>query len=156
MKKQFIISLMLLSGTALQAQVNQGSVFSFTYDTSGNQNLRKIAEPERNLASEALETKAPIANELLELPREALENAFSVSPNPTSGEVTLQWKPEMTAYIADIELVSLVTSERAALTKPKGNSMGASLFGKPSGLYLVIFHLNNEKVKAVQKKIIKM
>lgn len=152
MKKQLISLLILVWGAHVSAQVASGDKLEFTYDTAGNQTLRDVPAPAK-ASDEVFET---VQNNLINLEKESIANAFIVAPNPTSGEVTLQWNPELSEQITSIELVSLVTSQRSAISFRRNNSVSVDLSEKAAGLYLVIFHLNNETVLTIQKKIIKL
>jgi len=154
MKKQIIVSMMLLSGAYSYAQLTSGSKLKFTYDTSGNQSLRNESSARANeTLAEVVET--PL-EELTISEKEIIENAFTVSPNPTTGIATLQWDPAFSEQIINIELVSLVTSQRFPVSDTKSNAVTIDLTGKVSGLYLVVFHLNNKALENVQKKLIKL
>ncbi len=155
MKKSLTFLAVLMCYGYTQAQLTDGSKLKFTYDTSGNQMLRDVSTASR--ANESL-TEEPeiLLDEFTISEKESIENAFTVSPNPTAGRVTLQWKAEFSEQITSIELVSLITSERSPIAYSRGNSASIDITGKVTGLYLVVFHLNNTAVASVQKKLIKL
>jgi len=141
---------LLITGFAGYSQ----TVLNFNYDVSGNQTLRHEGTNNREsvVADSIIDSKIP----LIELSIEEIENQFSVSPNPTSGQVVLRWEPEFNEQIISIELVSLISSETTEIPQNKGNTITLDLSGKITGLYLVNFYLKNTTVPRVQKKIIKL
>ncbi len=139
-----------------QAQVSTGSKIEFTYDVSGNQEQRGVpggSNPKKPLAKDSTQVDPHTE---LEVYTKAIENKFVVSPNPTNGEVVLQWEPDMATKILNIELVSLMSSATTDISRNQSNSVQIDLSREIPGLYLVIFYLKDEKVASVQKKIIKM
>ncbi|WP_103072395.1 hypothetical protein [Aquimarina sediminis] len=157
MKKTIILLVAFTCFSFAHAQVTTGTKLQFTYDVSGNQQLRDVATTSATTATEAIDsTQVLTTNELTFDNKEVIANKFRVSPNPTTGEVILQWEPEFSDQITAIELVSLVTSKKTKIERAGNNSVQVNLFDQPSGLYLVIFYLNTPEVSSIQKKIIKL
>ncbi len=149
MKKTFFYLIAFLLSYTGQAQ----TVLEYTYDQAGNQTVRK-QKTSINTPIEVFQTETD--SKIIEsLPEEKINNKFKVSPNPTSGFAELSWDPDISESITKIELVSLVSSERTNVSFSRKNTVGINLSRKVTGLYVVLFHLNNEKVPVVQKKIVK-
>lgn len=128
------------------------TVLDFSFDASGNQTLRKgSSESFRTTTVVSDSIVSPFSESLIE----TIENKFTVSPNPTSGVATLSWEAEFTEQIMNIEIISLLTSEKTSISRIKGNSVNIDLSGKITGVYVATFYLNNDIVQTVQKKIIK-
>ncbi|WP_378181974.1 hypothetical protein [Aquimarina sp. SS2-1] len=152
MKQSLFYVFILLSGFVGYSQ----TVLDFSYDPSGNQMLRKESTASRSINTFTSDSIPSIEEPLKEITAETIENQFSVSPNPTAGAATLRWDPMFSEQITDIELISLMTSEKTPIKRTRGNSLSIDLSGKVTGLYVVTFYLNNETVKKVHKKIIKL
>ncbi len=149
MKKTLFYLIAFLLGFIGQAQ----TVLEYTYDQAGNQTVRK-QKTSTDTPIEVFQTETD--SKLLEsLSEEKINNKFKVSPNPTSGFAELSWDPDISESITKIELVSLVSSERTNVSFSRKNTVGINLSRKATGLYVVLFHLDNEKVPVVQKKIVK-
>ncbi len=150
-----LIVFLSLSG---YAQKEENIRVGFVYDQAGNQVVRFIKRPKpggkKTLESQAKEVEAaPLFS--FDDPV-SIENQFEVSPNPTSGNATLSWQPEIATYIDRIELVSMVSSERKDIAFTEAHQVHINISGKTTGLYLVIFHLANAQVPTVQKKLVKL
>ncbi|WP_159092108.1 hypothetical protein [Aquimarina sp. Aq107] len=152
MKRKLFFMLILLLGFVSHSQ----TVLDFTYDPSGNQMLRKEGTASRSVQTAVSDSISYNKDPLNELTAEVIENHFTVSPNPTTGAATLRWDPMFSEQIINIELISLITSEKTPIKRTRGNSLSIDLSGKVTGLYVVTFYLNNETVNKVQKKIIKL
>lgn len=150
MKKITFYTLLFITGSFASYSQN---ILTFTYDNAGNQTNYRFSANKASEASE--ENNKPLFEETIS-EKENLENQFSVSPNPTSSEVILSWQANVQEQITRIELVSMINSTSIAVGFGNKNSVGVNLSGKPTGLYIVIFHLNNPEVKSIQKKIIKL
>ncbi|UZO81357.1 T9SS type A sorting domain-containing protein [Aquimarina sp. ERC-38] len=150
-KKQFILTILGISLSAFTYGQGGIQIFAFKYDEAGNEiNFQIPIPPSFGVASkDELESIEKLTKENL------LDDQFSVSPNPTSGEVTLQWNPDLHRDITAIRLVSLVNSESQAINFNTASSVSIDLSGKATGLYLVIFHLKGGSTPFVQKKVIK-
>ncbi|WP_299243001.1 hypothetical protein [uncultured Aquimarina sp.] len=153
MKKTLFYLFILSIGFMGQSQ----TVLSFTYDTSGNQSLRKedvaISRANAVPASDSIPNPEDLMSAFTP---ETIENQFTVSPNPTVGSATLRWDPMFTEQITSIELTSLITGENTPIVQTRGNYISIDLSGKVTGLYVVTFYLKNEVTDKVQKKIIKL
>lgn len=133
------------------------NTLTFTHDNAGNQMLRDFKNTDRTAATAQQQKEATtFEDELTNMSQEEIENFFEISPNPTSGRAVLSWKPEIAEQITNIELVSLVTSERKEIAISNKNTVQIDLTGKVTGLYIVIFHLKNTEIAEVQKKLLKM
>ena len=143
------VGFLFLAGiSTVQSQDN----LNFSYDQAGNQIGYQFALSTNKSTEEEEET----IEEKAVSEKQQLENQFSVAPNPTNGEVVLQWKPEIAERITTIQVVSLLNSERQPVSKTTGNSVSLDLSTKPPGLYLVIFYLDHPEITSIQKKLIKM
>ncbi len=132
----------LLGSASICAQ----TVIEFSYDPAGNQTLRDKKED-------------PLGGgdgpPIIDSPSDIAERIFAF-PNPTASKVTLSWDAGITKQITKIELISMMTSQTQPVSWRFTNSVSIELYSKPSGLYLVVFHLNNQQIQKVQKKIIRM
>ncbi len=150
MKKTFLYVLMLFIGFKMYSQ----TVLEYTYDEAGNQTFRK----EKTSSSGDHSIIRPIDTDDKKpdkITPQEINNKFIISPNPTSGLVELKWNSNLSESITKIELISIQSSERIDIPLTKNNLIGIDLSNKPAGLYIIFFHLNNETVSSVQKKIIK-
>ena len=153
MKKQLVYAVLMISFSGMIHAQSIPVSLEFSYDAAGNQIKwqRETGDKEIDTVREVDTIPASIID--LE---ESIENRFHVTPNPTTGEVVLQWKAGVAEQITTIELVSLISSEKLKVTRGAGTTTSIDLTGKAPGVYLIIFYLNNPETPTVQKKIIKI
>lgn len=143
---------MILCSSFAQAQITTDTKLEFTYDASGNQILRDIHKESSNPEADPIFVgeEQPINDISI-----SIEEKFSVFPNPTAGKVTLSWYADVAKQVTKIELISMVTSQSQTIIRDTLTSVVVDLTLKPSGLYLIVFHLRNPQTPKIQKKIVK-
>lgn len=148
MNKQLLFGIgSVLLSLSLYSQENH---LIFYYDEAGNETDYIIPVIKSNDdQSEELRAEEELSIE------ELLSNQFTVSPNPTRGEVILQWLPGLQEEILNIQLISIINSETINIELTDSHSVAVDLSNKPAGLYILIFYLKNKDVPTIQKKIIK-
>ncbi len=137
----------------LGSQNNGGTVnrLVFVFDTAGNQTIRKIPSQtttlKARLPQEPLDPEAPL------LPEEdsLLANNVIIYPNPTAGDLAMEWSQEFNGQIKDIVVTDM--GNKVIKVSHDQGAAKVDLTNYPSGIYLVSFKLTDGST--VIKKIIK-
>ena len=131
----------------------------FIYDTAGNQEIRRAPNNTSGVPSsieeEATEDIVAQTNEE-ETPEDKsalFEESIVIYPNPTSGNLNMQWNADYNHLIKKI-IVSDLGSRQIPITYENGSREAwVDLTRNPTGIYLVNFLLTDGR--SIQKKIIK-
>ncbi len=150
MKKSFLFVVAMSCFHYMQAQNPTETKLKFTYDASGNQTLRDLASADGG-GGDGLPDEPPVVDT-----PEPISHLIYVSPNPTDGKVNIRWDLRHIGRVTRIELISMINSQREEVTIGPGNSASIDLSLKPSGLYVVSFHISSKTNRVVQKKIIRL
>lgn len=130
----------------------------FIYDSAGNQKIRR--SPNNTSGTPTLKAKLPedivkAEDEELASTDESIlfEDSIVIFPNPTSGNLNMQWDTEYNSYIQQI-IVSDMGGRRIPINhRQESKEASVDLTRYPTGVYLVNFLLTDGR--NIQKKIIK-
>ncbi len=130
----------------------------FIYDSAGNQKIRRA--PNNSSGTPSLRAELPdqivtnttddeeIVDEI-----NLFEETIVIFPNPTSGDLNMQWNSDYNFLIQEI-IVSDMSGRRVPINHSNGSQeVQVDLTRYPTGVYLVNFLLKDGR--SVQKKIIK-
>lgn len=128
----------------------------FVFDEAGNQTWRNPDAVENESTVASLKTEI-----LLETPpelspediTEAFVNSIVIYPNPTSGNLTMEWDAQFNDLITEVKVVDMSSRSIGVNHQENSNEARVDLTRYPTGVYFVNFYLRNDKI--AQKKIIK-
>ncbi len=126
----------------------------FLFDTAGNQIVRRPPE-------QATALKAKLPPELIaytggedeQEPENPFERSISIYPNPTKGDLSVQWDGEHTDMLQKITVTDITGRAIPVRYDAENHQAMVDLRSYPTGLYLVTFHLSGDDT--VTKKILK-
>ncbi len=127
----------------------------FLFDTAGNQIVRRPPS-----GTTALKAKLP--PELIgysggeneeEEPENPFERSISIFPNPTKGDLAVQWDGEHADLLQKITVTDIAGRSVPVRHDTENRQATVDLRSYPTGLYLVTFHLTGDDT--VTKKILK-
>lgn len=126
----------------------------FTYDAAGNQIERKFETTSAKQIKEIVEEEV-IAEELQEEDIiEQIANAITIYPNPTKGNLRLEWEANYSDSIKEITVTDSGALQTFQVPLEKGqNYVDVNLTNYASGMYIIHFVLDDTQI--VVKKIIK-
>ena len=130
----------------------------FSYDASGNQVSRRLCidgdcSDATNVVADVQETELFSMNSQLTF-EERFSNAVTIYPNPTQGQVLLEWLPEYTNSIQKIFITdSSGFNSFFADIDTDTHSARFDLTHYLEGVYIIKFYLDNAQL--VTKKLIK-
>lgn len=127
-----------------------------TYDTSGNQVTREYCDGcNSRTTSQAKQIDSlTVASKDPDQEIEELLDEITVLPNPTLGNVTLNWEADFAARIDQIKIVGYHTPFQKQIPyQDKQQAVSIDLSREPSSIYVVQFWMTDGTL--ITKKIIK-
>lgn len=165
MKKTIFFSLLLLSYFSLNAQrgiegIEKRPVIYLFYDDAGNQIMRfychndgscQIPDPPEGKAEETDDEYADISTDDFQ---QDFVNHFTVYPNPTDGNVSIEWTHEVKDILQKIEVVGYSSPYYKEIAFNSESLVAyTDISFEKAGIYIVKFHLKDRDF--ISKQIIK-
>lgn len=147
--------LLMSVGMLFYIHSNAQTKLIITYDPSGNQMQREYCNgcASRTQVAETQKEKVP-AEETLDSEIQNNTDEITIFPNPTDGQVLLQWKEDFGARISHIKIVGYHSPFEKKLSYTNSvQSLTVDLSREPSSMYIVQFYLLDGSL--ITKKIIK-
>jgi len=125
----------------------------FNYDEAGNQIKRYYrnyglgGEPiEAKYMNDSLETEIPTIKG-----NEEFINQIKVYPNPTDGKINISWTDEVKDLILKVEIIGYSNPFYKELKFNKEDyNIQTDISYENTGIYILKFHLSNEKSESIQ------
>ncbi len=151
LKKQLAITC-LLGSISMYAQSQ--TKLTFTYDASGNQIERKFTSSSKALNRNNEEEQVSESLSDKDIATAQFSNSIKIYPNPTQGNLKLEWNHNFTNSIKEITVTDSGAQKSFQVTLQKEQHyVLVDLTSHASGIYLIHFVLDDTQI--IVKKILK-